>query len=360
MVSGLPDVLSGRVPRFAFARPLEELFASTGDGEVRVVRDRVVKVDLPGRRVVGSSGDYEYGALILAAGSEPEYHGFEPEGANLYTVHRLESAMDYRQAVEARLQGSASKAQRSDDVNAVIVGGGYTGIEVAACLRLGLSDTSARPRITIVELADGVLPFMNEKRRKRVVDYLGEIDVDLRTGTGLSRLKGETATLSDDTILENSVVCWAAGMRAPRIEIAGSIETTRDHRIETNDYLQLPGYPEVFVAGDMAALKKGGELLRRAVNFSYYSGSQAGKNAGAFLRERPLTPFKPVDLGWIIPLGGLSTGKIFGSIPVGGRFGLRLHYLMCGFRHFGVRQGWEFYKTGFHLNRAPARLLSSG
>jgi NADH dehydrogenase len=358
MVPGLPDVLSGRVPTSAFARPIEELFTSTGNTSVKVIRDTVLQVDLTKRRVTATSGEFDYSALILAAGSEPEFHGFEPEEGRLYTVHTLENALAYRRAIEDRLQRVASEPQKVQEVHAVIVGGGYTGIEVAACLRLGLAEATIKPRITIVELADEVLPFMSEKRRGKVVDYLKEIDVDLRTGTGLSQLKGETATLSDGSVLKNSVVCWAAGMRAPRIEIAGSIETTRDHRIETNDYLQVPGYPEVFVAGDMAALRKDGELLRRAVNFSFYSGKQAGKNAAAFLRNKALDPFKPVDLGWIIPLGGLSTGRIFGSLLVGGRFGLRLHYLMCGFRHFGVKEGWEFYKTAFHLDRSPARLLA--
>ena len=148
-------------------------------------------------------------------------------------------------------------------------------------------------------------------------------------------------------------------MRASPIELPERVERTRDGRIMTNEYLQIPEYPLLFAAGDAAALTRDGQQLRRAVNFSYYSGRVAGRNAVAQRAGRALKPFRAVDLGWVIPLGTESSGRIFGGIPVGGKLGLRMHYFMNGFRHFGGGRAGDFYATALNLRRQPEPLDDS-
>jgi NADH dehydrogenase len=235
----------------------------------------------------------------------------------------------------------------------VIVGAGYTGLEVASCLRQGAELLGASPRITVVEIADTILGFLAERERSRILSYFESIDVDIRTGTALERYASGTALLSDGSRLEGALICWAAGMQARTSLIEGGVERTRDGRIRTTATLQLPAHPEVFVAGDAAALEKGGKPARRAVNFAYYSGRRAGENVAAAVSGRKLREFRPVDLGWIIPLGEESVGRIFGAIPTGGALGLRLHYTMCGFRRFAPGYGGEFYRTATRLSRTP-------
>jgi NADH dehydrogenase len=169
-------------------------------------------------------------------------------------------------------------------------------------------------------------------------------------------LTEERAELSNGDQIVDPVVCWSAGMKAELEEITGSVERARDGRIRVNESLQITEYPEVFVAGDAANLEKDGAPLRRAVNFSYYSGRRAGENAAALVTGETLRRFNPVDLGWVIPLSGDSTGRLLGAIPIGGTLGLRLHYFMCGLRHFGSDERGEFYKTAGYLKRNPGLL----
>lgn len=345
MVPALPDVLSGRVRKGAFARTLELVLRSYSPDRLSIVTDEITRIDLNERRLDGLEGSYRYDGLVVATGSTPEYYGFAPENGRLHTVHTLEGALAFRQAVARRLD--------QGPVEVVIVGGGYTGLEVAASLRIGARGGTHRLGITVVEAAPEVVPFLDSKIRRRIGDYFAALDIPIRTRTTLETYADERATLSDGTQVDDCLVCWSAGMRAPDTEITGSVERTRDGRIRVSEDLQVPGHPEVFVAGDTAALEKGGKTLRRAVNFSHYSGKAAGRNVAAHLSGKRLVPFRPLDLGWIIPLGDVSTGRIFGSMPVGNRLGLRLHYTMCGFRHFGAKESWEFYKTALHLGRSP-------
>ncbi|TVR01084.1 MAG: hypothetical protein EA403_10800 [Spirochaetaceae bacterium] len=347
MIPALPDALSGRITRNAMKRPLSGLFPAD---RVRLVTDRIDRIDLSARTLQGRSGQYAYDALLIAVGSVPEYYGFSPESGTLYTAHSFP-------AVEALRAAVAQRHRAGPEAPVVIVGGGYTGIEVAACLRHGVQATgqsdSNHPPITIVEAGERLLPFLTNGERERIGTYLHELGVDVRTGTTLTAFRDGIATLSDGTTIPNALVCWSAGMRAAVPELDPQPEQTRDGRLEVNDFLQLPGFPDVFVGGDAAALRKNGTVVRRAVNFAFYSGRRAGHNLALFLRNRPMRAFSPVDLGWVIPMGGISVGRLFGALRVGGRFGLRLHYSMCGFRHFPGAATGEFYRTALRLKRVP-------
>lgn len=345
MVPALPDVVSGRIPEGALARPLSEVV----EAEVELVVDPIESVDLTARKLVGTKSSYGYDYLVIANGSKPNFFGFQPEGGTLHSVHSYPKAMEFR-------HDFMEQARRTSEPEVIVVGGGYTGLEVAASLRYGTEGSDVRPRIRVVELAEDVVPFMPEKIRRKIRDYLDSRDITLLTSTSLQRLAGATATLSNGEVIENALVCWSAGMKATQEKVEGDVKRTKDMRIRTNEALQLPSHPEVFVAGDAAALEKGGNTLRRAVNFSIYSGRQAGKNVAALIRGKVPSPFRPADLGWVIPLSEISTGTILNTIPVGGSFGLRLHYFMCGFRHFGAGEAWEFYKTALRLKRSPGRM----
>ncbi len=348
MLPALPDVLSGRVRSAAITRRFADIVDSD---RVEVIRDEIVHVDAAQRVLHGSAEHYQYDYLILTSGSTPQYYGFTPENGQLHSAHSFAAVSALRDAVK-------DQAREHSSCDVVVVGAGYTGLEVAACLRHGMRHNSVQPQITVVEVADEILPFLKPAERQRVRDYLDAIGVTLRTGVSLQRYADGRAELSDGTAVDKAIVCWSAGMRAECSELSGNVERTRDSRLHTNEFLQLPVHPEIFVAGDAAALQKDGRFVRRAVNFAFYSGRAAGRNVAAALSAKRMHAFRPVDLGWVIPLGEISRGRILGGIPVGGRFGLRVHYLMCGIRSFGAADAVEFYKTALCLSRQPEPIES--
>lgn len=345
MLPALPDVLSGRVQRQALTRSFADIFKD----RVACVEDDCAAIHLDNRTVHGTSGTYPYDYLIIAAGSRPNFFDFTPEGGTLHTLDSFPAAERLREALTENVAAETPRAL-------IIVGGGYTGLETAACARLGYEAYSESLPIIVLEKEDDILPMVSARERARVRAYLESIDVELRTGTSLERLTEDRATLSDGSEYENPVVCWTAGMQASSGEKARNQPMTRDKRFRTNEFLQLENHPEVYVAGDDAALTDGNTVLRRAVNFAFYSGRRAGKNCVAQIRRRRQRPFRPADLGWVIPLGDISLGRLFGAIPIGtGSLGLRIHYAMSAFRHFGMQQAWEFVKTALVLRRRPDR-----
>ncbi len=150
-------------------------------------------------------------------------------------------------------------------------------------------------------------------------------------------------------MIDKAFFVWAGGTKFSIPEIRGNLKPLPDGRIIVNEYLQIPAHPEVFAAGDSAAVKdSSGNYIRKAVNFAWFGGKHAGKNISRLAGSKKLRPFKPVDPGWIIPLHEKAVGRLFGFIRAKGRLPLRLHYLLCGIRNYGKNR-LAFVKTAITL-----------
>lgn len=350
MIPALPDVVSGRIRRAGLLRPLAEILGPA----VTVHADRAREIRLQERRVLGEAGHYEYDGLVLAPGSVPAAPPSHLREAGYHSVHSLAAAERFRAAVETRLAAGGP-------VSVLVVGGGYTGLETAVALRDSSRRLPGDPvSVTVCDAAPELLTMLPPAERDRVTAFLGGVGIDLKAGTTLSAITDQGAELSDGSTVADPLLCWAAGMRAAEIAFAPEVERSREGRVTTTPELQLPDHPEVFVAGDMAALTRKGQVVRRAVNFAFYSGRRAGANLAAALQGKRRRSFTPVDLGWILPFGPGSTGRLFGAFTARGNFAMRLHYLMSGFRHFGGGRAREFYRTALRLRRVPDPLQPGG
>lgn len=359
MLPALPDALSGRIPRENLYRPLPDILGDVA----RIVIARVERVDPAKRMVITDRGIFPYDGLVIATGSQQSPLPAPLTGVEWHAVNTLEKALAFRRTVEERLTAAPS-------LSVLVVGAGYTGLETAVSLRQGIAQAGTAAEITVVDVAEDILPMVSDDERRRIREYLTRMDISLRLGSRVTEVtardsgtSGEATAqgsarrygarqfevhLSDGTVIVDPVVCWAGGMVGTAADFGLEVDFSRDGRIVTNEFLQVPNHPDIFAAGDAAAIRRpDGTAVRRAVNFSYYSGRRAGKNVAAWLSDRPMKPFRPVDLGWIIPLGGESVGRVFGVFKVGRRLGLRLHYIMSGFRHFGGGKGLAYYARAF-------------
>lgn len=344
MLPSLPDLMSGRIRRAALTRPLTDIFGDAVD----LITDEVNRIDPVEQTVHLTGQSLRYDTAVITAGSIP----VPPPGIlspfQIHTVHDFASASAFRDRIAAELSGGSRP-------HVLIIGAGYTGLETAAAIR-GSTHRSPAPAVTVVDAAEEILPMVSAKTRAKITAHLTARGIDLRIATSVAGASGTTVELSDGTTITDPIICWSAGMRASPIELPETVERTRDGRIITNENLQIPQHPTLYAAGDAAALVRDGKPLRRAINFAYYSGRRAGRNAMAQRAGGKQKPFKPVDLGWVIPLGTISSGRIFGGLRVGGKPGLRMHYFMSGFRHFGGGRAREFYATALNLRRQPEPL----
>lgn len=340
MLPALPDLAGDWVPEKILTCPLQELLPHN----VQHIRKAVTSVDLDQKTVTSDDGAvYSFTHLLIAAGSVADFHGFDRHLDAVHRLDSLESALRIRDEFKAYLADCT-------DPHLVIAGGGYTGLELAAALRFR-SIADGRPcRVTVIDPAEQILSFLSETERKRMTAFLEQIGIQVLNESKITAFDGENVDVGDRT-LERVFFCWAGGSKLAIPEIRGSVEQLRDGRLTVRPDLSLPDYPDVFAAGDSAAILQNGQPIRKAVNFAWYGGRRAAKNIAARIRGRETKPFKPVDLGWVIPLHKESTGKMLSIFPLRGRPGLRLHYFMCGLRNFSVANFIGFTKISLKLFR---------
>jgi len=344
MIPVLPDYAAGLLDDRVITAPLvNRLPAGT-----TVVQDAVTAADPDARTVRMAGGNaltYDY--LVLAMGSVAAPGPAESIDGEVYPLATYADARRLRAEFGRRLVAQAPPT-------VVISGAGYTGIELATGMVRSAAGQGKRVAVTLVEQRDAILPFLGPAQQARVRGSLDRHGIALRTGCKVAHYDGQSAVLSDGTDMGPALFCRTEGTVAP-VQPTGQHAALGDGRLRVTPALHLPDHPTVFAAGDAAAIPLGNGFLRKAVNFSIYTGHRAGANIARLLRGAPPRPFRPVDLGWVIPLGDDSVGRAFGRLPLQGRAGLRLHYLMCGLRNYSFRNLLFFVRHAAGAGRPVSR-----
>lgn len=234
---------------------------------VRVLLSRVDEIDRE-RRVVIVDDEREeiaYDYLIVASGARHSYFG-HPEWEPL--APGLKSLDDARE-IRTRVLAALERAEREPDperrealMTIVIIGAGPTGVELAGILpeiiRKGMRKDFRRidprqMRILLLEGGPRTLSTFSDDLSDRACSDLHDLGVEVRTGAIVTRLEPDAIYIGDERIPTRTVL-WAAGNRACPLTSTLGAESDRAGRALVEPDLSVPGYPEIFVVGDAAAV----------------------------------------------------------------------------------------------------------
>lgn len=345
MMPSLPDLAGGRVNPKSLVEDIEVLIPK----KVEFKKTNVINVDLQHRLVQTTSGDLPYDYLILASGSKTNFFGCEETFKQAYKMDCFEDAIRIRDAATKALLGASP-------VNFVVSGGGFTGLELATNLYHQAKTLGKKANIYVVELADHVLPMLKTDMSRYVQSKIESLGIEFMLSSEVVSYDNNTVTLKNGQQIENAFFCWSAGVMNA-VPVTGDVEALRDQRLVVDKALRLHNYPEVFVAGDSAAIKdKNGAFIRRAVNYAAMSGAHAGKNLAKVIRNEKPLDFHPIDLGWVIPLYVSSIGVGLG-VGIKGRLGITFHYLMCGIKNYSVPNFLQYVVYGIKFFFTTGRKL---
>ncbi len=317
----LPDVIGRGISAEFLYNNIEDL---TGRLGVRFIQEEIIAVDLQKGELRTRARALDYDYLIIASGSRTNFYGQEQIARCAYKLDSVEDAKKLLQAL------------RADKFNAFIVaGGGYTGIEVATNLRLLFDKLGRNKRIIIVELTSSLLGPLPQWMKDYVKSNLKELNIDILLDCKIQKAEEDKIYLSNKQIFPQAMLIWTAGVKAADFISALDIDKTRQGRIKVNQYLRFKN--GCFAIGDAAEFVYRQRPLRMAVQFSIAQGEVAAVNILRHLRGVPLKKYRPVDLGYVIPMANNhSCGNILG-INMRGLLPTLLHYLMCAYRSYTLR-----------------------
>ncbi len=292
------------------AIPLSEVLDPIG---VNHLTARVQTIDLAKQRVaVATPRGREllaYDRLVLALGSElarPDIPGLAGNGFDVDTY----SAAVRLNAHIAALGTSPTSLGRS---TVVVVGAGFTGIEVATEMPSKLSRALAagEHRVILVDPNPVVGVTIGDHARPAICEALSTLGIETRLGAKVTAVDAMSIALASGEIIPAQTIVWCAGMRAS--PLAATLPGTRDQlgRIAADQFMRVTGLANVFAAGDVASsLVDGVHSTVMSCQFARPMGRFAGHNVVADLFARPMIPLRidwyvtVLDLG---PWGAVYT-----------------------------------------------------
>ena len=317
---------------------------------IEVLLEEAIDFKLDQKQIVTRERVIDYDFLIIASGATHAYFGhdeWEPFAPGLKTI---EDALEIRRRVllafELAERQSAS-GHGDPPLQFVVVGGGPTGVELAGTLaeiaRHALNNEfrnidPRHSRILLIEGGPRVLPSYSEDLSRKAEEQLRHLGVEVRTSHMVTGIEPGAVWIGNERIAA-PVILWAAGVAASPLGKKLGASVDRAGRVLVQPDLSVPGHPEVFVIGDLAALKdENGRMLPGVAQVAIQQGTFAAEMIGRDLEHQPRRDFHYHDKGSLATIGRAAAVAQIGKLKLSGYFAwlawLFIHILfIIGFRN---------------------------
>ncbi|MBR1197237.1 NAD(P)/FAD-dependent oxidoreductase [Bradyrhizobium sp. AUGA SZCCT0240] len=279
------------------AIPLAELLDPVGV-EHRVAEVRAVDPARQQVSVTTNSGSetIDYDRLVLTLGSQLARPAIPGLAACGFDVDSYAAAV----RLEAHLAALGGQASAEGRATVVIVGAGFTGIEVATEMpgKLEKAGLTGERRIILVDPNPVIGVTLGEQARPIVSEALAALGVETRLNARVRAIDANTVTLSSGEVIPTRTVVWCGGMRASPVAQTIDVERDRLGRLHVDQFMRLTGAANIFAAGDVASCVVDGEHATvMSCQFARPMGRFAGNNVVADLLGQPMLA---LDIDWYV------------------------------------------------------------
>ncbi len=284
------------------AAPIRSVVRRLKNVQVRL--GEVTSVDLQQGTVVLGDERVAYDWLILAAGARHAYFGNDDWESRAPGLKSIEDALEIRRRVLVafeRAELEDDEDTRRANLTFVVIGGGPTGVEMAGALREIAAETipddfrridTKTARIILLEGGPRLLASMSEEASRRALAQLDAMGVEVRLNTFVSDIDGDSVWVGSRAVKAANII-WAAGVQASPLVRGMGAPLDSQGRVEVGADCAVPGHPNVFVVGDLAAqvdAATGGPVPGVA-----QGAIQMGNYVGRLIRDELLTTREQVS-----------------------------------------------------------------
>jgi len=344
----------------------------------KVVLGEIIGVDVARQELRVRGGHVHYDHLILAAGATHAYFGHDEWAAIAPGLKSLEDATELRRRI--LLAFETAEYEGSEDARRAaltfgIVGAGPTGVELAGAIMEIAGKTLPRDyrnidtrttRVVLLEGGGRVLPTFPPELSARARRDLERMGVEVRLNSRVTNITREGVHVGAEFLSVRNVF-WAAGVKASPLGLSLGVPLDSAGRVVVGPDLSIPGHPEVFVVGDLAAARSAdtGQLVPGVAQGGIQMGRHAGRTIASESAGRS-TPqdraaFVYRDKGSLAVIGKAKAVAQMGRMKVGGLLawllwgGVHIAFLI-GFRNrLQVLFNWFW---SWVLNARDARLIT--
>ncbi len=299
----LHEVASGSVEPTHASVPIRELIHNTPH---TFLRARMIKIDPENKVITTTAGDISFETCVIATGSTTNYFNTPGAKENTYHVRTLRDALTLQSALLSKLESCSTCP-----LTITIVGGGYTGVELAAEFaqlvnhELKKLYPAGQASVTIIEPGETVLSILPKKVQTKVTERLINMGVTILTGERVTAVTKKELTLQSGKTLPNSITIWSTGFTTD----AGSFlpeNCVEKGRVATNQYLQTKQYPSIYALGDVARIvdPTNPEIVYPQLGeAAHKAGEYVGHHIVRTLLGKQTKPFRFKSHATLMPIG---------------------------------------------------------
>ncbi|MBE9168970.1 NAD(P)/FAD-dependent oxidoreductase [Pleurocapsales cyanobacterium LEGE 06147] len=300
----LYELITEEMQTWEIAPPFEEILGHT---EIVFKQAVVTGIDIEAKQVqLDGSSELSYDKLVIAMGGKTPLDNVS--GATLHAIPFRTLNDAYRLKEELRLLEQTDK----DKIRVAIVGGGYSGVELACKLADRLGE---RGRIRIVERGDKILKQASEHNRQTATKALEQRRVWLDLETEVEKVESDTISLiykGRVDVIPVDLVLWTVGTQVS--ELIEKLPLPHDEKglLKTESTLQVLGREDIYALGDLINCRDAtGQQVPATAQVAFQQSDYCAWNLWASITNRPLLPFRYQPLGEMMTLG-IDNGTVSG------------------------------------------------
>ncbi|MCC6290573.1 NAD(P)/FAD-dependent oxidoreductase [Candidatus Nomurabacteria bacterium] len=304
----LHEVATGGLSEHSVIEPIREIFHRS---HVRFVQAEVKKIDPKKKSVLTSAGKISYDYLVLSTGAETNYYDTPGAEKYSYTLKNLSDAVTLRKQIINNYESGKTKF--------VVIGGGATGVELAAELIEFLRDTLLRYQeaarlgeetsVTLVCASEELIPQFPLELRRIAHETLSKKGVTIKANSRVTEVHKSGIKLADGSNIESETVIWVAGVRPSASILPSPDNKPPNDRLKIDEYLRVLDEDNIFALGDNSG------TFPMLAQVAVQEAHTVAKNLMATIKGRPLRPFHYKERGLLISLGQWSAaGRLFGGV----------------------------------------------
>jgi NADH dehydrogenase len=312
LLTELHEVAANRVEEDSIKVDLKKIFA--GFRNVDVVMDDIDGIDFDGKVLQGALKSYTYDYLVIGTGSKPTFFGIPGADEHALTLWSYEDAVHLKEHTLRMFRKAAQEKNpqtRKELLTFVVVGGGFTGIEMigelAEFTQVLCKEFYIDPSEVTLHVADMVktiLPILPEKLIKKSEKHLRKLNVNIITDAKITEVKANSVTVGGKEIFSRTVI-WTAGVEGSELVEELDLEKKGRQRILTNEYLQSADNQDVYVVGDNIFYIPDGATnpVPQMVENAEQAAPIIAYNIAADIRKTEKKAYKPTFHGTMVCIG---------------------------------------------------------
>jgi NADH dehydrogenase len=298
-----------------------------------------------------------FARLCIAVGSTSNYFNTPGASEHTFSLNTTDDAERFRLQMLKQMMLVETRKEADPDarVDVVIIGGGATGVELAAELREASNayisygfrhlDPKKDIRITVLEGSPRILAPLPERVSEAATGLLRERHIDVIPGCRVAEIEAQQVIDSNGNVYAADICVWAAGIKAPSFLSALGLPVNKSGQLEVTDRLNVNGHDAIFAFGDCAAcVTEDGKQVPPRAQAAHQQADYLYTMLVREARGQPAqdAPYRYRDYGSLVSVGTqTSVGNLMGSLNgsswfVNGLFARMLYISLHLMHHMAV------------------------